>query len=142
MYIRRSALIDLKDWNAFNVIEDADLGIWRWFGLHALFFPAIANFLFAPFFWVFWCMAAGLVTRQDLALSHGYSNAIAVLFALALLTDGAIGVMAAEKSGLKGLKRWLPLQHIYFAMATFSAHKAFYGLIVNRFHWTKTTHGD
>jgi len=87
-------------------------------------------------------MAAGLVARQDLALSHGYSNAIGVLFALALLTDGAIGVMAAEKSGLKGLKRWLPLQLIYFAMATFSAYNAFCGLFVNRFHWTKTTHGD
>ena len=85
-------------------------------------------------------MAAGLVARQDLALSHGYSNAIGVLFALALLTDGAIGVMAAEKSGHKGLKRWLPLQLIYFAMATLSAYKACYGLIVNRFHWTKTTH--
>jgi len=47
-----------------------------------------------------------------------------------------------EKSGHKGLKRWLPLQLIYFAMATLSAYKAFYGLIVNRFHWAKTTHGD
>ena len=200
MYIRRSALIDLKGWDAFNVTEDADLGlrlsraglhyalldsktfeeatktpltwikqrsrwqkgyfmtywchnrspkqlladlgIWRWFGVHALFFPAIATFLFAPLFWIFWCVAAGLVARQDLALSHGYSNAIGVLFALALLTDGAIGVMAAEKSGHKGLKRWLPLQLIYFAMATLSAYKAFYSLIVNRFHWAKTAHDD
>ena len=54
-------------------------------------------------------MAAGLMARQDLALSHGYSNAIGALFALALLADGAIWVMAAEKSGYKGLKRWLPL---------------------------------
>ena len=200
MYIRRSALIDLKCWDAFNVTEDADLGlrlsraglrcalldrktfeeatktpltwikqrsrwqkgyfmtywchnrspkqlladlgIWRWFGVHALFFPAIATFLFAPLFWIFWCVAAGLVARQDLAPSHGYSNAIGVLIALALPTDGAIGVMAVEKSGHKGLKRWLPLQLIYFAMATLSAYKAFYGLIVNRFHWAKTTHGD
>ena len=200
MYIRRAALIDLKGWDAFNVTEDADLGlrlsragfrcalldsktfeeatktpltwikqrsrwqkgyfmtywchnrspkqlladlgIWRWFGVHALFFPAIATFLFAPLFWIFWCVAAGLVARQDLALSHGYSNAIGALFALALLVDGAIGVMAAEKSGHKGLKRWLPLQLIYFAMATLSAYKAFYSLIVNRFHWAKTAHGD
>ena len=48
-------------------------------------------------------MAAGLVARQDLALSHGYSNAIGVLLALALLTDGAIGVMAAENPGIKVL---------------------------------------
>ena len=200
MYIRRSALIDLKGWDAFNVTEDADLGlrlsragfrcalldsktfeeatktpltwikqrsrwqkgyfmtywchnrspkqlladlgIWRWIGVHALFFPAIATFLFAPLFWIFWCVAAGLVARQDLALSHGYSNAIGALFALALLADGAIGVMAAEKSGHKGLKCWLPLQLIYFAMATLSAYKAFYSLIVNRFHWAKTAHGD
>ena len=27
MYIRRSALIDLKGWDAFNVTEDADLGL-------------------------------------------------------------------------------------------------------------------
>ena len=73
---------------------------------------------------------------------HGYSNAIGVLSALALLTDGAIAVMAAQKSGFKGLKRWLPLQLIYFAMATLSAYKAFYGLIVTRFHWAKTAHGD
>ena len=45
------------------------------------------------------------MARQDLALSHGYSNAIGALFALALLVDGAIGVMAVEKSGHKGLKR-------------------------------------
>ena len=103
----------------------ADLGIWHWIGVHALFFPAIATFLFAPLFWIFWCVAAGLVVRQDLALSHSYSNAIGALFALALLVDGAIGVMAAEKSEHKGLKRWLPLQLIYFAMATLSAYKAF-----------------
>ena len=120
----------------------ADLGIWRWIGVHALFFPPIATFLFAPLFWIFWCVAAGLVARQDLALSHGYSNAIGALFALALLVDGAIGVIAAEKSGHKGLKRWLPLQLIYFAMATLSAYKAFYSLIVNRFHWAKTAYGD
>ncbi|MDB2530362.1 hypothetical protein N9X46_06520 [Paracoccaceae bacterium] len=87
----------------------ADLGMWCCFGVHALFFPAIATFLFAPLFWIFWCMAAGLMARQDLALSHGYSNATGALFALALLADGAIWVMAAEKSGYKGLKRWLPL---------------------------------
>ena len=62
----------------------------------------------APLFWIFWCVAAGLMARQDLALSHGYSNATGALFALALLADGAIWVMAAEKSGYKGLKRWLP----------------------------------
>ena len=200
MYIRRAALIDLKGWDAFNVTEDADLGlrlsraglrcalldsktfeeatktprtwitqrsrwqkgyimtywchnrspkrlladlgIWRWVGVHALFVPAIATFLFAPLFWIFWCVAAGLMARQDLALSHGYSNAIGALFALALLVDGAIGVMAVEKSGHKGLKRWLPLQLVYFAMATLSAYKALYELIVNRFHWAKTAHGD
>jgi hypothetical protein len=82
------------------------------------------------------------MARQDLALSHGYSNAIGTLFAFALLVDGAIGVMAVEKSGHKGLKRWLPLQLKYFAMATLSAYKALYELIVNRFHWAKTAHGD
>ena len=86
----------------------ADLGIWHCFGVHALFSPAIATFLFAPLFWIFWCVAAGLVARQDLALSQGYSNATGVLF----------------------------------TMAAFSAYKAFYGLIVNRFHWAKTAHGD
>ena len=60
------------------------------------------------------------MARQDLALSHGYSNASGALFALALLVDGAIGVMAVEKSGHKGLKRRLPLQLIYFAVATLS----------------------
>ena len=80
-----------------------DLGIWRWIGVHALFFPAIATFLFAPLFGIFWCVAAGLVARQDLALSHGYSNAIGALFALALLVDGAIGVMAAENLDIKVL---------------------------------------
>ena len=73
--------------------------------MHALFFPAIATFLFAPLFWIFWCLAAGLMARQDLALSHGYRNAIGALFALALLADGAIGVVAAEKSGHAGPKR-------------------------------------
>ena len=47
----------------------AELGIWHCFRVHALFFPAIASFLFAPLFWIFWCVAAGLVARQDLALS-------------------------------------------------------------------------
>ena len=47
------------------------------------------------------------MTRQDLALSQGYSNAIGALFALALLGDDEIGVMPAEKSGHEGLKRWL-----------------------------------
>ena len=79
----------------------ADLGIWRWVGVHALFFPAIATFLFAPLFWIFWCVAAGLMARQDLALSHSYSNAIGALFASALLVDGAIGVMAVENQGIK-----------------------------------------
>ena len=29
MNVRRAALIDLKGWDAFNVTEDADLGL-RW----------------------------------------------------------------------------------------------------------------
>ena len=55
------------------------------------------------------------MTRQDLALSHGYSNAIGALFALALLGDDEIGVMPAEKSGHEGLKRWLPLCKLYIS---------------------------
>ena len=47
-------------------------------------------------------MAAGLMARQDLALSHGYSNAIGALFALALLGDDEIGVMPAQKN--QGIK--------------------------------------
>ncbi|MFW8594968.1 glycosyltransferase family 2 protein [Cribrihabitans neustonicus] len=118
-----------------------DLGWRRFLGFQAFFLGTVGQFLFAPFLWSFWLIAAGLPHPS----AGVVPPALLTLAALALvafeLLGMAIAVTAACISRRPWLAIWAPALLLYFPLGAVAVMKAAYELLACPFFWDKTAHG-
>ena len=118
-----------------------DLGAWRFFGVQALFFGTISQFVLAPFLWSFWLIPLGLPHPVTGWLPWGAVLVLGALFLLSELVTITIGVMAVSGPRHRFLTFWVPTLHFYFPLASLASYKGAIELLTKPFYWDKTVHG-
>ncbi|MFW8634503.1 glycosyltransferase [Cribrihabitans pelagius] len=119
----------------------ADLGWRRFLGFQAFFLGTVGQFLFAPFLWSFWLIAAGLPHPSAGLLPPAFLALAALALVAFELLGMAIAVTAAFVSGRPGLALWAPALLFYFPLGAVAVLKAAYELLACPFFWDKTAHG-
>ena len=200
LFFRRSALERLGGWDAWNVTEDADLGVrlarhgWRcevietvtreeavarprawvrqrsrwlkgyamtwathmrdplqlWRDLGPIRFAAfqvqfactLVQYLAAPLLWSMWLMSFSDLHPLTSLLSPTTKSVIFAICGLVYLADAAVIYAGLKRAG-KVHHLWvIPLMQVYFLMGTLAAVIGLIELLIRRYHWQKTEHGQ
>ncbi|WP_417257660.1 glycosyltransferase family 2 protein [Celeribacter sp.] len=118
-----------------------DLGLWRFFGVQALFLGTISQFILAPFLWSFWAVALGLPHPLRNVLPHEAFIALGVLFILSEVATVTVGMLATSTPKHKWLWPWVPTLHLYYPLATIATAKGLWEIVTRPYYWDKTAHG-
>ncbi|MEN8874781.1 MAG: glycosyltransferase family 2 protein, partial [Pacificibacter sp.] len=119
----------------------ADLGWWKFFGVQALFFGTLSNFVLAPLLWTFWSMPLGLHHPLQDFVPNGTFLALGALFLMSEVITVAIGMLATSTPKHKGMWKWVPTLHFYYPLGTLAAIKGLWEVITRPYYWDKTAHG-
>ena len=119
----------------------ADLGWWKFFGVQALFFGTLSNFVLAPLLWSFWAMPLGMHHPLQDIVPRGAFLALGGLFLLSEVITVAIGMLATSTPKHKGLWKWVPTLHFYYPLGTLAAIKGLWEVVTRPYYWDKTAHG-
>lgn len=119
----------------------ADLGWWKFFGVQALFFGTLSNFVLAPLLWSFWSMPLGLHHPLQDVVPNGAFWALGALFLLSEVITVAIGMLATSTPKHKGMWKWVPTLHFYYPLGTLAAIKGLWEVVTKPYYWDKTAHG-
>ena len=118
-----------------------DLGRRRAAGVHLLFGGAILDALFKPVMWSTVALAWGWDHPVARGLPEGAGPALALAMPALTLLGWAVAWAACAAPHHRRLRPWIPLQELYYPMATLAALKALVELVARPFHWDKTPHG-
>ena len=119
----------------------ADLGWWKFFGVQALFFGTLSNFVLAPLLWTFWSMPLGLHHPLQDFVPNGTFLALGALFLMSAVITVAICMLATSTPKHKGMWKWVPTLHFYYPLGTLAAIKGLWEVITRPYYWDKTAHG-
>ncbi|WP_158234166.1 glycosyltransferase family 2 protein [Oceaniglobus indicus] len=118
-----------------------ELGARRFFGIQLLFLGSLGGALLAPFLWSFLLLAMGLPHPWSDALGPIGEPGVAIFLAVGMLVQWALGWIALNERGHRGLACSVPLLSLYHLMATMAVLKAVFEMLFRPFYWDKTSHG-
>ena len=118
-----------------------DLG-WRGFiGYQVVFLGAQTQVLLAPVMWSFWALPLGLPHPVATVLPQAALWGLAGLFLLSEMLVMAVAAVGLSRTRHRGLRRWVPLLHLYHPLGAIAGWRAVWEAFRNPFYWAKTSHG-
>ena len=118
-----------------------DLGPRGFLGVQAVFLATVSQFALAPLMWLFAAASMGMPHPLAAVIPPAGLVALALLFGGSQLLDWAVSAYAVRGPRHWRLLPWVPLQSIYYLMATAAMWKALYEIAAQPFYWDKTDHG-
>jgi cellulose synthase/poly-beta-1,6-N-acetylglucosamine synthase-like glycosyltransferase len=119
-----------------------ELGPRRFLGFQLLLAGSVVQSLLAPVLWSFWLVPFGYSHPVASLLGPGLFTVLWVTFLAIEVLTLAFGIAGNAKTrhGLSPL--WVPTLILYYPLATISAYKAAWEMLVQPFYWDKTSHGE
>lgn len=118
-----------------------DLGPRQFLGFQTLFLCTISQFLLAPFLWLMWGAAFGMPHPLSSAIPRETFLVLITALLLSGTANGALWIIAVNKSKRPSLYQWIPSMMLYFPLATLAAYKGLVEMVFAPFYWDKTSHG-
>ncbi len=107
----------------------------------ALFLPRKLQFLFSPFFSIFWSVQFRLIHKSVFGLSAYATSALCKLFIFCFVTDFLLTLIWKPEAGQTRLWAWIPIKYFIYRLPRLPPSKAFYKEIRVPFYWEKNHHG-
>ncbi|PZX15204.1 cellulose synthase/poly-beta-1,6-N-acetylglucosamine synthase-like glycosyltransferase [Palleronia aestuarii] len=118
-----------------------DLGPWGFVGFQVLFLSSLLSTLLAPILWSFALLSFDIPHPLRGEIPANLSLWLMVGMSFTAICNWAASASALIRMGKPELIPWIPVQYLYYPLATVAILKSLVELLVCPTFWDKTEHG-